>query len=353
MKRLSRHAVRLLPALLALGLVLYVLRSADAGRALGLVWALGWRLPLLLIPNLMAVTLEAAGWWLSFSRLSGRPGFASLVGVRLMGDSLMLALPSGAVVSESLQPYLLKRRCHVPFETGIVAGFARKFFVILSHGLFLALATLLAWPLLNRVSRATIGRGGLPWLLLGTAAVLATVAIAGVVLGVQGRIADRLRRGLDRVGGRWLGSWLERNALRFRRADEHLASFFSREPLGLLPPLLLYMLGWFTRAAETLLFLRLVGVAAPLSAAMTMESALILVRAMAVPVPAGLGIQDLGYVLSLKALGVGDAATVGAAFVLLKRGRDLFWVFFGFALLLLGGRREEPALATASIPGAA
>ena len=36
---------------------------------------------------------------------------------------------------------------------------------------------------------------------------------------------------------------------------------------------------------------------------------------MAVPVPAGLGVQDAGYVLCLRALGVPDATTVGAAFV--------------------------------------
>jgi hypothetical protein len=350
MKRLLRHGAQLLPALAALGVAVFALRSADFVRALGLVRALGWRLPLLALPNLTAMTAEAVGWWLTFSRLGGRPRFAPLLGVRLMGDALMLALPSGAVVSESLQPYLLKRRCRIPFETGIVAGFARKSFVVFSHGLFLALATLLAWPLLDRVSRDAIGRGGLPWLLLGAAATLLTAALAGVALVVHGRVADRVRLTLDSVGGRWLGTWLERNALRFRHADDHLASFFSREPLKLLPTVVLYLLSWLTRSAETLLFLGLVGVVAPLSAAMDMETALILVRAMAVPVPAGLGVQDLGYVMSLKALGVKDAMTVGAAFVLLKRGRDLFWVLFGFALLILGRERGEPAPTAAPGP---
>ena len=54
----------------------------------------------------------------------------------------MLGLPSGALVSESLQPWLLKRRCGVPFETAVVASVGRKFFVVVSHGLVLALATL-------------------------------------------------------------------------------------------------------------------------------------------------------------------------------------------------------------------
>jgi len=343
MKRLLHHAAQLTPALLALGLLAWVMRSADLGKALDLVRGLGPWLPLLLVPNLLAVVAEAAGWWLSFDRLGARPRFRGLMSVRVIGDALMLGLPSGSVLSETMQPWLLKRRCGVPTELGIVATVSRKFFVVLSHGLFLGVATIMAWPLLERASRGTIGRVGLPVLLLTTSLVLVAVALLLLTATALGQVADRLRRGLDRVVGRWMGAWLERNALRFQRTDDALGRFFVR-PWGLWPPVLLYVLGWFIRSLETLLFLRLVGVDAPLSAAMVMETALILVRALAVPVPAGLGVQDLGYVLSLKALGVPDPTTLGAAFVLLKRGKDLFWVALGYLLLGLGRRPGAPLI---------
>ena len=169
MKRLLRHAGQILPAVLALGLAAFVLRSADLPRVLALVGSLGWRLPLLLLPNLAVTLIEAVAWWHSFSLLAARPLFASLVGVRVVVEAVMLGLPSGALISESLQPWLLKRRCGVPFEAAVVASVGRKFFVVVSHGLVLALATLATWPLLARVSRETIGRPGLPWLLLGAA----------------------------------------------------------------------------------------------------------------------------------------------------------------------------------------
>jgi hypothetical protein len=344
MKRLLRHLSQLLPALLSLGLLAWVLRSADVGRALGLVRSLGFRLPLLLLPNLAAFLADTSGWWLSFSRLGPRPVFRRLLAVRIMADALMLGLPSGAVVSETVQPYLLKRRCGVPTESGIVASVARKFFVVASHGLFLGLSTLLAWPLLEMDSRAAIGRRGLPWLLLATSGVLVGAALGVVLATAHGRVADRVHRGLDHLGGRWLGPWLERNALRFQRTDEGLAAFFRQEPMALAPSVLFYVAGWFLRAVETWLFLRLVGVDVPLPAAMVIETALILVRAMAVPIPAGLGVQDTGYILCLKALGVPDATTVGTAFVLLKRGKDVFWILLGFLLLGLGRRKGESAL---------
>jgi uncharacterized protein (TIRG00374 family) len=341
MKRFLRHVSQLLPALLALALLAFTLRSADLGRALGLVRSLGWKIPLLLLPTLVATVSETVGWWLAFGRLGGRPRFRSLLRVRIITDAVMLGLPSGTVISESLQPYLLKRRCGVPFEIGIIAGLGRKFLVVMSHGLFLALSVFLAWPLLQQASRAAIGRGGLPFLLLAGSAALIVAALALMALGVHGKVADRLHRLLDRFGGRWLGGWLERNALRFEAADEHLTTFFTHRPAGLALPLVCYLGSWFARSVETLLFLGLLGVHIALAGAMVMETALILVRAMAVPVPAGLGVQDAGYVLSLKGLGVDDAVTLGAAFVLLKRGKDLFWIAFGFLLLALGGDRDK------------
>jgi len=49
--------------------------------------------------------------------------------------------------------------------------------------------------------------------------------------------------------------------------------------------------------------------------------------------PAGIGVQDVGYVSCLSALGVPDALTIGAAFSALKRGKELFWAAVGYALL--------------------
>ena len=347
MKRPFRLLSQLAPAVLSLALLVYVLRSADVGRALGIVQGLGWRLPLLVLPNLLATLLEAAGWWLSFARLGRRPPLGSVVRVRIMDYAILLGVPWGGVVAESVLPYLLKRHCGVAFEVGIVATVARKFFVVFSHGAFLTCAALLAWPVLDRASHAIIGRGGLPWIFLTTAFLLMLVSSAGVLAGARGRVADRLHRVLDRLGSRWIGSWLERNALHFRRTDEHLASVFQRQPLGLAPAIFLYVLGWFVRSLETLVFLRLVGVTIPVGAAMVVEASLILVRSMAMPVPGGVGVQEIGYILCLKALGVADVSTVGTAFVLLKRGKDIFWVVAGFLLLAIGRRRGEAMIGPA------
>jgi hypothetical protein len=352
MKRLVRHAAQILPGLLTLALAGFVLRHADLDRVLGLVRSLGWKLPLLLLPNFAVSVLEAFGWWRSFALLGPRPRFRSLLRVRIATEAVMLGLPSGAVISESLQPVLLKRRCGVPLEKGVVASVGRKFLVVVSHGIVLAAATVMAWPLLSGASQATIGRPGLPWLLLAVSAFMIGTFGFAVAFGARTQLAGRMHVGLERFFGRWIGSWLERHALRFQKADEHLVGFFWKDPPALVLPMLAYVAGWLVRAVETVVYLRLLGVAMAFSTANVVESSIILIRSMAVPVPAGLGVQDLAYVLTFRALGVPEATTVGAAFLLLKRAKDLFWILVGFLLLGVGGRRLPASAETAGTAAA-
>ena len=341
MKRLLRHLSQIVPALLALGFGVYVMRSADLGRVASLVRGLGWRLPLLVVPFFLVTLLEGVGWWRSFSVLGGRPPFLALIRVRLATEAMMLALPSGALISESLQPVLLKRRCGVPLETAVVASVGRKFFVVVAHGIVLALVTLLAWPTLEKASQVAIGRGGLPWLLLAAAAFLIGTFGAAIAAGARAQMAERARSLLQRLLGRWLGGWLQRHAAGFQRTDAQLLLFFDKERARLVLPTLIYVAGWFARGLETLLYLHLLGVDLSLTAATVIEATLVLVRSAAIPIPGGLGIQDAAYVLSLSGLGVPDAVTVGTALVLLKRGRDVFWITVGFLLLNLGQRGPE------------
>ncbi|WP_437961386.1 hypothetical protein WME76_18240 [Sorangium sp. So ce119] len=74
------------------------------------------------------------------------------------------------------------------------------------------------------------------------------------------------------------------------------------------------------------------------------EVVLAMLRAAAFMVPSGLGVQDAGYVALLGALGVPGAVTVGAAFVLIKRAKEIVWIALGL-LVFFGGRvvyREAP-----------
>ena len=83
------------------------------------------------------------------------------------------------------------------------------------------------------------------------------------------------------------------------------------------------------------------------------EAGLSLLRNLAFFAPGGLGVLDLGYMAYLGALGYPGAATVGAAFVLLKRAKDLFWIAIGYLLLLVLRGKPEIVSVEPHTPAAA
>ena len=332
MKRRLAQLARFVPALAALWLFVLTLRTADLGRALDLIGALGPALPLLALPQLLAACLDARGSWSIIASFGRRARWADLIGVRLAADAIFMSMPSGSLIAEALQPYLLRRRADVPTEQAVVATVARKIYVIFSQGLFLAVSVLVGHAALQAASRKAIGRAGLPALLLVAALVLLGLGTSLAAVFFYGKLAQRSRNVLTRLGLRWLRPWLERNAHRFGATDEQLARYFSSGPATLLAPLPAFLVMWLARAFETWLFLRLLGSPLGFGAAMALETTVLLARVLFVPVPGGLGIQDLGYVLFLRAFGLPDAITLGAAFVLLKRGKELVWTACGLFL---------------------
>ena len=69
-----------------------------------------------------------------------------------------------------------------------------------------------------------------------------------------------------------------------------------------------------------------------------------MIRSFAFVLPAGLGVQDAGYITMFDALSGTRLATLGAAFVLVKRAKELFWILVGYILLFLGRRSRRAPL---------
>jgi uncharacterized membrane protein YbhN (UPF0104 family) len=92
---------------------------------------------------------------------------------------------------------------------------------------------------------------------------------------------------------------------------------------------------------ETYLFVLALGADAPLATAMAIEALAVLLRHVFVVLPAGLGVQEIGYVTLMAATGVGDASFV-AAFALLKRTKELVGCSVGYGLFALDRKGTWP-----------
>ena len=66
-------------------------------------------------------------------------------------------------------------------------------------------------------------------------------------------------------------------------------------------------------------------------------------RSAAFFIPAGLGVQDAGYMAFLQRAGIPDTVNRAAAFVLLKRFKEVVWIAIGWILLLAARARQRDA----------
>jgi hypothetical protein len=53
-------------------------------------------------------------------------------------------------------------------------------------------------------------------------------------------------------------------------------------------------------------------------------------RALFFVVPAGLGVQDAAMILLLRTFGAPDPIATGAAYMFIKRAKEVFWIVAGF-----------------------
>jgi uncharacterized membrane protein YbhN (UPF0104 family) len=331
---------RLLPGLRGLGIavaflvLVWTFRELDVARVgeviartggAALVWAL--------VPMGIALAVESFGWTWAFRRAGHGVPYLGVFRARVTSEALALTLPAGMLFCESTKPFLLARHCGLGAEVSIAGMAARKYLLLASQAVYISGFALLGAPFLERASQGLIGRGGLEAALLAVGGVVLVAAIASGVFLRDGRIAERVRAALWRLPLGVLRERLERSRGRFVRTDGELANFFRGGLPAATLPALPFLVSWVLEAVETYLILSLLGVQLPFAAVGALEVALSFMRHVTFVLPAGLGVQDLGYVAFLRALGASDPLTMGAAFVLVKRGKECIWALVGYLLL--------------------
>ncbi|WP_437767104.1 lysylphosphatidylglycerol synthase domain-containing protein [Sorangium sp. So ce281] len=344
-------ALRWLGVAVAAAALWSTLRGADLPSVAALIASVSApMMALALVPNLVARLFQAEASRRVFDTRTRDPAsgrhapFSRYLALTLSTEALTMSVPAGAALSESVTFYLLHRWCGIPGPQGVAGIAARRALIVLANAAYVAIALALGFRHLERASRPLIGGPGLPWLVVlsGLGLLAVALALGGALL--SGTVASRVFAWLKRLPGQRVKASIDARAAAFSATDRHAAALGERR--AALAAAALLLLGmWLAEGAETYFFLRLLGVDVSLSEVLSFEVVLALLRAAAFIVPAGLGVQDAGYVAFLTALGVPAAATVGAAFVLVKRAKELVWIALGL-LVFFGGRaafRPAPA----------
>jgi uncharacterized membrane protein YbhN (UPF0104 family) len=346
----ARRTQRLVPVLrlalaaLALAALTRLIRPADVARARALVSEVGWPLVLVLLPMPAAMALDARGWQLILVALGQRIPWRRMMELRFSVEAVVLAVPGGAVAGEALKLALLRRRAAVPLTIGGASLALTKANLVGSESVYLALGGV--WVGVGAIvgagppSRIPIAAAG--------ASALVTAVVSVLLFGLlrRGTWATRLGHWLSRARIARLRRWAERRRAVFEDLDQGASGYFAVTGAFRVRCFLPFLLEWLLEGAETLLILRCLGVPIGVGEALLLDGVGSLLRALAFFVPGGLGVQDSAHILLLGWLGIPDPMARGAAFIFLKRTKEVFWVVTGMTFLAV--RRDLWATAKTS-----
>ncbi|MET0414183.1 MAG: lysylphosphatidylglycerol synthase domain-containing protein [Polyangiaceae bacterium] len=306
-----------------------------------------------LLPCGIVQLMDALGCWLVLRRLEARPPLGRVLVAQLAGEAMSLWLPLGFAVGEPVRPWLLSAGGHAPASKAIAAVATRKLLLVSSEAVSVLLALYLARDAIPQLSQALYGNGALLWIGVGVAAVLAAVATSLLLAVRGGRWLGWACQRLAAIPHRGFRAALQRAEGVVTRTDEALQRAFRLGPRALGPSWLCYLAVWLLEGFETWLILQIIGVELSLGHVLFMEALVVSLRSAVVVVPAGLGVQEAGYVAFLVAFGVPAAASVGAAFSVLKRFKEAFWGLVGYVCFVLARPRKARSYVVQPAPAQA
>ncbi|MCZ7557982.1 MAG: lysylphosphatidylglycerol synthase domain-containing protein [Bacteroidia bacterium] len=330
---LRKNATRFLVAVLIAGSALLLwqqLRGVSLHDVQALVSTLGYRLPLIVLPYGLVLLLDVLGW----RQCMTTPRYLSLrtlFAIRVSTDALLNTIPAGVAIAEPMRIMMLHRRLRLPVADATSATLLSKMNIAIAQMLFVLLGLLLVLLHANQhqgIAALLDSAGGWVTVLPATLLVLAVLS-----LPYTGPRFTQLLQLLHRLPVPTLRKQLSRGERALAEIDGYIGDFARSNRARFITSLLLFLWGWLLMAAETWLLLHLLGAEVSISQAIVFEGLASIVKLLFFFIPSGIGAQDLSFVAMLFAFGVPDAATVAVAFMLLRRGKELFWAITGLGVL--------------------
>jgi hypothetical protein len=257
-------------------------------------------------------------------QIGHRLRYLPLLRIRLVSEGAMLSLPGGSLAAEALKPMLLEQLHAVPVSAGTASVVIKKSLVVLSNSVYLGVGLLVGSGIIRAAAPSAAH------------ALLIAAVVGAITCFVLGAGAIVVLRG---------GPWWRRRLARLATTADLASSFFRGRSRTRVTCFMLFLVVWLIEAMETFAIARLLGLPLTPAGALAFESLIALGRAVGFFLPGGVGIQDLGHLLLARVVGPAagaDAATMGAALILTKRSKEVFWIVTG-ALLLSGTSKQETA----------
>lgn len=313
-------------------LIAYVLWNEFSGLNFSTVVAhvqqIGIASPLIFLPVLMMSLADSQAWAACF--ITGRRGFTfpEAFTFRVATDALHNSLPAGVAVAETVRPMVAKRLLGVPYPDGIAAGIISKLNTAVTNLVFLIIGIVILAFFIggNEPAGTALGSPGL--YVIG---IIVVMAIGGLLwLPYRGTTFTALRNFLLKIPVKQVHAYIEKHGASLLTLDAYIQTFTREHKSNLYKSIFLYLIGWFVTAFETYIIVTLLGQEITLLQAIAIESSISFVRIVFFFLPAAVGAQEVGFLTLFTALGIAEPVTTSAAFIFLRRSKEIVWIALGF-----------------------
>ncbi|MBN1278828.1 MAG: flippase-like domain-containing protein [Chlorobiaceae bacterium] len=346
-KEKGNNAAGYVGLLLGTGLIVYLFSQIDLQGAIQRIVTIGFSSVLILLPFLVLHVSETFAWIKVFPPgIRGIP-FLPLFRIQLIAETVSMTLPAGVAIGEPLRPYLCKRFIGLSVPDSVASVVVRKIMLSAAQGIYTVAGALAGYAFLQTISGSIIGFGGLGLLMAAAGFAVFFIFMLFLLLLLNGSVAVKLHQFLMLVPFRKMKDWLLEKEAGFLDTDQALGSFRGSPCGGRYLAMFYYVLAWFTITVESYIILLLLGVEIPLHQIFAIDISLAMLRSLFFFIPSGLGVQDLGYLIFFQVVGMPDYSANGAAFVLLRRFKEVLWYSIGYGVMFLSGVHLKDADADA------
>ena len=324
---------------LCLGIVLivYLFSQVDLHAAIGRISKIGVSSVLILVPYMALHLIETFTWIKLFPRSITAIPFFKLLKIQIITETVSMTLPAGVAVGEPLRPFLCYRFLKIPLPAGVASVAIRKLMLGVAQGLYTLIGAIAGFSLLQKASLQMLGFEGLGYIMAATGCAVFLSFLLLLMLLLNGKAAHNLHGFLMRIPFKRIKTWLTAKESGFYDTDQELKSYKGPFTGRLFMVLLFYILAWFTLAIESYIILTLLGVPISFVQVLAIDTSITILRGLFFFIPSGLGVQDLGYLAFFQALGLQDFLAYGAAFVLLRRFKEVLWYAAGYGVMFFSG----------------
>ncbi len=317
-------------------MLLFVFRNIDLRETFGLVSRIGWFAPLLLSFYLAGAMCDTFAWKLLIRPSDDPVPFYRLLVIHLAGESFYRILPAGVVVGESVKIILMKKFSSFDTPEIISSLLIRKILLGIAQALYIALAVMTGIVLFSGAMNGLLAAGGL----VLSCILLALFGLTGYFL-FRGNLGATLFDMLEKIPSAAVKQFLGTHKASFTETDRVVKDAVLQRKRESIIACLFFLFGWMTEFLETWAILLSLNVSAEVGSALVIEPIVSLLRSIVFVIPAGIGVMDAGYAAAFRGLDTVTAGTFIAAFIVIKRSKEIFWVVIGVMLTSILGAFSE------------